>query len=75
MHSIDNEIRIDWHPDSGSFTWGRGEVRLPAQSELIKEHGIDTEVGRFASRDGVVEVRYDIGTLPANTVALGLSKR
>lgn len=70
----DDEIRLIWKADSGAFSWGSGDVKLPAGFIYQPEHSIDTFVGRFTSQNGKQVVEYDIGYLAAEHGGMGRSE-
>jgi hypothetical protein len=70
----DERIHLDWQSTSGIFSWGTGEVRVPAGFGYTREHGIDTFVGRFTSADGSVVIEHDIGELAAEHGGMGKSE-
>jgi hypothetical protein len=51
----------NWDATLGTFTWSGGEVKMPGGFTYQKDRGIDSFVGHFASPDGQVIVRHDIG--------------
>lgn len=61
--SGDDRLRLAWESDAGTFSWGSGQVRLPAGLTHHEENGIDTLVGHFTSPDGGLLISYDIGEL------------
>ena len=67
----DDGVRLAWKADASVFSWGRGEVRLPAGFKYERDQGIDTYVGQFTSQDGKVTVRYDIGELAGENGGMG----
>lgn len=50
-----------WDPKSATFTWWRGEIRLPLGFSYSVDQGADTFEGHFTSRDRKLIVRHDIG--------------
>jgi hypothetical protein len=72
--SQDDKIKLIWKADSGAFSWGSGEVKLPAGFVYQPEHGIDTFVGRFTSQDGKQVIEYDIGYLAGEHGGMGRSE-
>ena len=56
----DERIHLDWQKESAIFSWGTGQVKMPAGFTYARETGIDTFVGRFTSQDGrlVIEQRH-----------------
>jgi hypothetical protein len=47
----DMRIELVWRPESGVFSWGTGQVTIPSGFTHKREHGIDTHMGLFTSRD------------------------
>ncbi len=67
----DAGINVVWNAESGTFSWGSGEVKLPPGFTYHAERGIDTFVGRFTSRDGKIVIEHDIGELAAEHLGMG----
>ena len=70
----DERIRLAWSDESCTFSWGSGEIRLPAGFTYKREHGMDTFVGRFTSQDGNLVIHYDIGELAGEHGGVGRSE-
>jgi hypothetical protein len=45
----DERIHLDWQKGSAVFSWGTGQVKMPAGFTYARETGIDTFMGRFTS--------------------------
>ena len=67
----DEGIKLVWNSESGAFSWGSGEVRLPAGFTYEAEQGIDTVVGHFTSPDGALVIEHDIGELAGEHGGIG----
>jgi len=70
----DQGIKLVWKGESGAFSWGSGEVRLPAGFTYKAYHGIDTAVGQFTSQDGKVVIKHDIGEFAGEDEQGGMGK-
>jgi hypothetical protein len=70
----DERIQLVWRKESGVFSWGTGQVQIPAGFTYARETGIDTFVGRFTSEDGRLVIEYDIGELAAEHGGMGRSE-
>jgi hypothetical protein len=70
----DDDIRLTWQSESGTFSWGSGQVRLPAGFTYRADHGIDTFVGHFTSQDGKLVIDHDIGELAGEHGGAGRSE-
>lgn len=71
----DEAIRLVWNGDSGLFSWGKGEVRVPVGFGYKSGSGIDTFVGYFTSPDGRLVIEHDIGELAGEHGGMGTSER
>jgi hypothetical protein len=67
----DERIHLDWQKESAVFSWGTGQVKIPAGFTYARETGIDTFVGRFTSKDGSLVIEHDIGELAAEHAGMG----
>jgi|SRR6516164_6464468 hypothetical protein len=67
----DERVRLDWRKESAVFSWGTGEVKMPAGFTYARETGIDTFVGLFTSEDGRLVIEHDIGELAAEHGGMG----
>jgi hypothetical protein len=67
----DERILPDWRRESAVFTWGTGEVKIPAGFTYVREHGIDTFMGRFTSEDRGLTIEHDIGELAGEHGGMG----
>jgi hypothetical protein len=70
----DERIKLVWKGESGAFSWGSGEVKLPAGFTYKANHGIDTFVGQFTSQDGNLVIEHDIGELAGEHGGMGKSE-
>jgi hypothetical protein len=70
----DERIKLIWNGETGTFSWGSGEVKLPAGFSYKPERGIDTFVGRFTSQDRKLVVEHDIGELANEHGGAGTSE-
>ena len=59
----DAGINVSWDSESGTFHWGKGQVKLPLGFSYTRLEGIDSTVGRFTAADGAIVIRHDIGEL------------
>jgi hypothetical protein len=71
----DERIHLDWRKESSVFSWGTGEVKMPAGFTYARETGIDTFMGLFTSDDGRLVIEHDIGELAAENGGMGTWKR
>ena len=71
----DEKIHLDWQKGPAVFSWGIGQVQMPAGFTYQRELGIDTFVGRFNSKDAIWWLSMTLGTWRQNTEAWGISKR
>ena len=67
----DERIHLDWQKESAVFSWGTGEVKMPAGFTYARETGIDTFMGLFTSEDGSLVIEHDIGELAAEHGGMG----
>lgn len=67
----DERIRLEWQTESAVFSWGTGQVKMPAGFTYACETGIDTFMGRFTSKDGSLVIEHDIGELAAEHGGMG----
>jgi hypothetical protein len=67
----DARIHLDWQKESAVFSWGTGEVKMPAGFTYARETGIDTFMGLFTSEDGRLVIEHDIGELAAEHGGMG----
>lgn len=67
----DEAIDLHWNGESGVFSWGKGEIKVPVGFTYKKELGIDTFVGQFTSPDGKLVIKHDIGELAAEHGGMG----
>jgi hypothetical protein len=67
----DERIHLNWQKESAVFSWGTGEVRMPAGFTYARETGIDTFMGLFTSEDGRLVIEHDIGKLAAEHGGIG----
>jgi hypothetical protein len=70
----DERIRVVWQEELGFFSWGNGEIRVPAGFTYAREHGIDTFMGRFTSKDGSLVIEHDIGEFAGEHGGMGKSE-
>jgi hypothetical protein len=70
----DERIKLVWKGESGAFSWGSGEVKLPAGFTYKANYGIDTFVGQFTSQDGNLVIEHDIGELAGEHGGMGKSE-
>lgn len=71
---MDQQGQVVWHKESGRFSWGKGEIRVPPGFSHVRLMGIDTLMGRFTAEDGTRVIEYDIGDLAGEHGAMGLSE-
>ncbi len=50
-----------WDEQSRTFSWARGEVKIPPGFKHHGGGGLDTLEGHFSSLDGKLIIQYDIG--------------
>jgi hypothetical protein len=67
----DEKIHLDWQKESAVFSWGTGEVKMPAGFTYARETAIDTFMGRFTSENGGLVIEHDIGELAAEHGGIG----
>jgi hypothetical protein len=70
----DERIQVAWRKESGVFSWGTGEVNVPAGFTYARETGMDTFMGRFTSEDGSRVIEHDIGELAGEHGGMGNSE-
>ena len=70
----DEQIKLVWKGESNTFSWGRGEIKLPAGFSYKADHGIDTVVGYFTSQDGRLVIQHDIGEYAGEHGGMGKSE-
>jgi hypothetical protein len=59
----DAGIKVSWDSKSGSFNWGRGQVKLPPGFTYASRAGSDSAVGEFSAESGTTVITHDIGEL------------
>jgi len=71
----DERIRVVWKTESSTFSWGSGEIKLPARFTYQRDLGIDTFVGHFTSQDGKLIIEHDIGELAGEHEGMAKSEK
>jgi hypothetical protein len=71
----DERIHLDWRKESAVFSWGTGEVKMPAGFTYARETGIDTFMGLFTSETEDWLLSTTSGNWRQNTVGWGTWKR
>jgi hypothetical protein len=70
----DDQLKVVWKGEVGAFSWGSGEVKLPAGFTYKAYRGMDTLMGHFTSQDGKLLITHDIGELAGEHGGMGKSE-